>query len=211
MTWQPTRRAVPTIVLTGGPCAGKSRMTADLPSLMRERLGWHVITVPETVTWMGDHGMRREDFPDIVTFQSIQTRIQASHEDDAIEAATLMHDDHVLVLMDRGVPDASAYLSSDEYSRVLRANGLSEALVMGRYDTAIFLHTVACGHGSLYARQGNAMRIERDASDAVLADERTMRAYATHQNVIEIADTVTISEKTERVLDAIAKSLPRIW
>jgi predicted ATPase len=186
-------------------------MIADLPSLMRERLGWHVITVPETVTWMGDHGMRREDFPDIVTFQSVQTRIQASHEDDAIEAATLMHDDHVIVLMDRGVPDASAYLSGDEYSRVLRANGLSEALVMGRYDAVIFLHSVACGHGSLYERQGNAMRIERDASDAVLADERTMRAYATHQNVIEIADTVTISEKTERVLDAIAKSLPRIW
>lgn len=209
MTRQPARHTVPTIVLTGGPCAGKSRMIADLPPLIEARLGWHAITVPETVTWMGDHGMRREDFHDIVTFQSVQTRIQASHEDDAIEAATLMRDDHVLVLMDRAIPDAAAYLLSDEYKQVLVTNGLTEGQVMGRYDVAIFLHSVACGHGSLYERQGNAMRIERDASDAAHADERTMRAYATHPNVIEVADTVTISEKTERVLDAIAKSLPR--
>lgn len=210
MTRQQREQDIPTIVLTGGPCAGKSVLIANLPPLIEARLGWHVITVPETVAWMGSNGMRREDFPDIVTFQSVQTAIQASHEDDTMKAAQAMGDGNVLVLMDRAIPDAAAYLTDDEYRRVLATNGMAEAQVMRRYDAVIFLHSVACGHERLYRARGNAMRLERDASDAARADVRTLRAYAAHPHVIEIADTETIGEKTERVMEAMSTMLPSV-
>ena len=86
MTRRQREQGIPIIVLTGGPCAGKSALIAKLPPLIEARLGWHAITIPETVAWMGNNGMRREDFPDVATFQSMQTRIQVSHEDDAMQA-----------------------------------------------------------------------------------------------------------------------------
>lgn len=211
MTGRKQERGIPKIVLTGGPCAGKSILIANLPPLIEARLGWHVITVPETVAWMGNNGMRREDFPDIATFQSVQTAIQASHEDDAMKAVQAMGDGgNVFVLMDRAIPDAAAYLTNDEYRRVLATNGMTDGQVMRRYDVVIFLHSVACGHERLYHARGNAMRLERDASDAARADVRTLRAYATHPHVIEIADTETIGEKTERVMEEMLTMLPSV-
>lgn len=210
MTERQRERCIPTIVLTGGPCAGKSALIANLPPLIEARLGWHVITVPETVAWMGSNGMRREDFQDIITFQSVQTAIQASHEDDAMEAAMAMGGGNVLVLMDRAILDAAAYLTDDGYRRVLAANGMTDEQVMRRYDVVIFLHSVACGHERLYHARGNAMRLERDASDAARADVRTLRAYAAHPHVIEIADTETIGEKTERAMEAVATVLSSV-
>jgi predicted ATPase len=201
---------VPTIVLTGGPCAGKSALIAKLPPLIETRLGWHAITIPETVAWMGGNGMRREDFPDVTTFQSMQTRIQASHEDDAMQAARSMGNGNVLILMDRAIPDAAAYLPDNGYRRVLAANGLTKGQVMGRYDVVIFLHSVACRHGQLYRAQGNSMRIERNAIDAERADERTLMAYATHPHVREIADTETIDAKMEQVMEAVADVLSAV-
>lgn len=200
-------RHAPTIVLTGGPCAGKSKLVATLPSLIAKRTGLHSITIPETVSWMGAHGMRREDFPGIVAFQTAQTMIQAAHEGEAIEASRLMGRDDTIILMDRAIPDAAAYLDADGYAAVLAANGLSPEQVMRRYDAVIFLHSVACGHETLYHARGNAMRIERDADDAISADARTLNAYQGHPRMFEIHDTETIGEKAERVMEAICRAL----
>lgn len=210
MTRRQREQGIPIIVLTGGPCAGKSALIAKLPPLIEARLGWHAITIPETVAWMGSNGMHREDFPDIATFQSMQTRMQVSHEDDAMEAARSMGNGNVLILMDRAIPDAAAYLSDNGYRRVLAENGLTAGQVMGRYDVVIFLHSVACRHRQLYRAQGNSMRIERDATYAERADERTLMAYATHPHVREIADTETIEEKTELVMEAVADVLSAV-
>lgn len=202
----PRRDDILTVAITGGPCAGKSKIIARLPERIGRETGWHVITVPETVAWMGEHGMRRQDFPDALAFQAAQTRMQASHEDDAIAAAAMMPHAHVLVLMDRGIPDAAAYLDASEYERVLSGTGLSRQDALLRYDAVVFLHSIACGHRDAYVSHmnGNPMRLERDASAAAIADARTLAAYERHPRLVEVGDTDTIGEKSDVVMGAIA-------
>lgn len=126
---------VPRIVLTGGPCSGKSEAIRHI----REEFGDLIHCVPEVATIvisqvnivppMDNHlALRR--------FQRTIAQVQRSFEDVSNEQA--LRDGKKVMLLDRGIMDSAAYMIGgvDELERVLRTRRKDE---YARYDHVIYL------------------------------------------------------------------------
>ena len=124
------------IVLTGGPCGGKTTSLARLSSYLRER-GWDVCTVPEAATVMFTNGISRRAFEvpgwDVV-FQANLMLLQRQLEDSVANAAVAAGRRTVL-LCDRGLMDGKAYMREEDWRKVLERNELQEVDIRdNRYD-----------------------------------------------------------------------------
>mmetsp|Transcript_116585 Transcript_116585/g.329736 ORF Transcript_116585/g.329736 Transcript_116585/m.329736 type:complete len:218 (-) Transcript_116585:105-758(-) len=142
----PRRPRSMSIVLTGGPCSGKSSILA----LIRDRLskrGMQVITVPEYAThffansdgfqpaWVGAQEEQN--------LQDIFLRYQVTQENMFHEYAALNTKPSVL-LLDRAVLDQKVFTSSEEiWQSALDKNNVTEEQLLSRYDMVMHLGTCA--------------------------------------------------------------------
>ncbi|MEL6181525.1 MAG: ATP-binding protein, partial [Myxococcota bacterium] len=111
-----------TIVLTGGPCGGKTTSMAHLSDLL-EGLGYRVFLVPEAATLMMTSGATPlGGARQRLLFQSSLIRLQMALEDCFTELARGCGQPAV-VLCDRGTMDTSAYLSAELWQTLLSENG----------------------------------------------------------------------------------------
>src|SRR4051794_7921454 len=108
------------IVLTGGPCAGKTTSISVITERL-EHLGWRVFRVPETATLFfgGGCSFLGLDQEQIFTFQVNLLRAMLAVEDSFTQIAESCGQKSV-VLCDRGAMDTSAYMSRELWERVLR-------------------------------------------------------------------------------------------
>src|SRR3989338_2685205 len=136
-------KRVSTIVVTGGPCAGKSNVMA----LLTERLsgaGFTVVTVPE-----GARDFRRDGLTPARlgnrAFQEQLLRFNIELENRYREAAMRMDAERVVLLFDRGALDARAYLEQHEFIMLIDALGGVKIpdLRENRYDAVVHLRTAA--------------------------------------------------------------------
>lgn len=130
-----SRGRVHRVVITGGPCAGKSTIMSDLILMLKER-NFLVFTMPEIATEMyrWSDGKMWDDFSvqgadDDRVWASLQTtltRVQMVIEDSIVEMAhrslarrrkEANPPEGVVVLLDRGVVDNVAYCVRDRRSR----------------------------------------------------------------------------------------------
>lgn len=98
---------IPRLVLTGGPCSGKSTLMA----LLRREYGQRVHFVPEVASIViGQVGIKPPKGDPVETrrFQRVLYRVQRSFED--VSNGQAVRDDKQALLLDRGVIDNAAYL-----------------------------------------------------------------------------------------------------
>lgn len=188
-----------TIVVTGGPCAGKtSAMEA-----VREGLASADITaieVPEAATDLILAGTAPWTCPSMLDFQTQVIALQLKREAAAAaEAAAL---DNAVIVCDRGICDSHAYLSDADYETALSENGISEAQALARYDAVFHLESVALADASAYTKANNGARFE-DAQGAVLADRRTLSAWSAHPSLHVIANEEEFRAKADNLTSAI--------
>ena len=121
----PTRR-IHKLVLTGGPCGGKTTGQARLSSFF-ENLGWKVYRVPETANILLSGGIKFADLSPQAAenFQTNLLKTMMQIEKSYFDLAEQSHRD-CLVICDRGAMDASAYIAKDQWERILEATGLDE-------------------------------------------------------------------------------------
>jgi len=120
---------LPKVVLTGGPCSGKSALMAELS----REYGAVLHCVPEVATILiAQVGIS----PSTPGFQSVVYRVQRSFE----EAAELqaIADGKRAVLLDRGTVDALAYMAGGE-AEFLRLTGKTAASERSRYARVLCL------------------------------------------------------------------------
>src|SRR6516165_6148183 len=97
------------IVLTGGPCGGKSTALAAITDRL-QGLGFQVYRVPETATLLlGGGGVRDVPVGQLVGIQAELLRVMMALED-AFHASASATGRPSIILCDRGAMDASAYL-----------------------------------------------------------------------------------------------------
>lgn len=167
---------LPKIVLTGGPCSGKSTLMQEIV----EKYGRLVHCVPEVATILiAQVGMMPSmtDEKHNARFQQILYRVQRSFE----EAAELqaLKDGKKAIILDRGTLDAVAYMhGEDRWTRQIHfmvATGLSVSDELKRYQQVICL---APPTREVYeaARHNNSARSE-SYEQAVLLAERTREAW----------------------------------
>lgn len=196
------------IVLTGGPAAGKTTLISRVLNEFKQDAGWRVITIPETATELIS-GFGIKPFGgcmSMLEFQDFVISDQIHKEQLALMAAEVVKEDKILIIYDRALMDDKAYISDEDFARVLsKFNGRTEEDVLAGYDAV--LHLVTCAKGAEYAYNlGNAARTET-LEEARDMDDRTLRAWSGHPNLCIIDNSVNFEEKINRAIREIYRIL----
>lgn len=193
-------------VLTGGPCGGKSTSLTRLSSYLRER-GFRVFLVPEAATLLFSNGASFADLPDEHAqgqFQVHLMQTQMHLEDTFAGLAGLTRKPSVL-LCDRGLMDGAAYVSADQFARVLETNGLDVVTARDqRYNAVFHLVTAAEGAEKFYQRDNNLVRSET-VEEARDLDGRLLKAWVGHHHLYVFDNKVGFEEKLQKIVARISQ------
>ena len=195
------------IVITGGPCGGKTTALDELTKLLRS-YGYYVLIVPETATEMKNNGILPYGPNGLSTkdFQEILLDIQLSKEKYFREAAKRCPSKKVAILYDRGVLDNRAYIDDATFQEFLKARGISEAEILSSYDIVFHLVTAANGKEEYYTLENNTARSETPA-EARERDVKTMETWRNHPNLRIVGNDTLFGEKINKVKNYIREYL----
>ena len=177
-------KLVAKIVLTGGPCAGKTTTITKLEEHLVER-GYHVLVLNECATEIIKGGIR--PFGDykasVYDFENEILNLQLFKEKRYKDFIRRYDDDtKVIILYDRGTVDIKAYLGEENYKKMLKENHLNNKELLDEYDLVIHMITVATETENKYSNASNKARFE-EASEAIDLDKRTSEAWSKHKNL----------------------------
>ena len=99
------------VVLTGGPCAGKSTAIAKISKVFTEK-GYEVLVVPETATEIINMGIKPfgDNKINMYDFKKFIISHQLEKERLIDEYINLNENKNILVIYDRGIIDNMAYV-----------------------------------------------------------------------------------------------------
>ena len=190
------------IVLTGGPCAGKTTALNSIKEYLREQ-NIPVFTVPETATELILNYIMPLDEKTAYEFQRLVLKKQLSKEQITEEYIRNIKKpvDKCVIIYDRGIIDNKAYLNDkDDFTKLLNEQGLTEIEVLDSYNLVLNLLSVASCKPEAYNFLNEA-RME-NVSYAVKLDEKTSEAWAHHRNLKIINSSVSLKEETEIIVEA---------
>ena len=193
------------IVITGGPCAGKSTAMSWIRNAFGQR-GYMVLVVPETATELITGGVAPWTCASNVEYQKCQVALQLAKEQLFMKAAEGMKRDRILLVCDRGVMDNKAYMSPGEFREVLEALDGNEILWRDSYDAVFHLVTAANGAEAFYSNANNAARYET-AAQAIDLDNRLVASWTGHRHLRVIDNSTDFEGKMRRLEAEIASFL----
>lgn len=193
------------IVITGGPCAGKTTAMNWIQGHL-DRLGYKVLFVPETATELITGGVAPWTCGTNADYQKCQMRLQLEKEKVFLKAAATMKAEKVLIVCDRGALDNKAYMSDLEFSQVLEDVGLSEVELRDGYDAVFHLVTAAKGAEQFYTTANNTARTETVEQAAAL-DDKLIAAWTGHPHLRIIDNSATFEDKLKRLIAEIVAFL----
>lgn len=193
------------IVLTGGPCGGKTTALARVSSYLRER-GFEVFTAPEVFTLLGSNGFSLDYFAtdgmDIV-FQGTLLDMQRSVED-GMETVLKARGLPSVILCDRGIMDGAAYMSSESWEHILKSRGLDITDAReGRYNAVFHMVTAAEGAEQYYSLDNNAVRSESPEM-AREVDNKTRNVWNGHPKHYVLDNSTDFEGKLQRLVETVA-------
>lgn len=203
---QPERKAprISRIVITGGPCAGKTTGMAWIASAFAQR-GWQLIFMPESATEVILSGITAATCG-VYAFQKALMTLQDRREKIYTEAARAMKADKVLIVQDRGIVDSSAYMPKSQYLQVLQELGLSEASARDQYDAVFHLVTAAKGAEEFYTTANNDARSETP-EEAAREDDALIAAWSGHPHLRIIDNRGSFEDKMRQLIAEISSFL----
>ena len=193
------------IVITGGPCAGKSTAMSWIQNHFSEK-GWTVLFVPETATEFISGGVAPWTCRTNAEYQVVQMTLQREKERLFEKAARGMPKDKILIVCDRGMLDNRAYMNEEETEWVLEQIGANEVELRDQYDAVFHLVTAAKGAEQFYTTANNAARIET-VEQAVELDDKIIAAWTGHPHFRVIDNATNFEDKMKRLLQEIASCL----
>jgi len=195
------------LVLTGGPCGGKTTAQNRLATFF-ESLGWRVFRVPETATILLNGGISfallTED--QRLEFQENLLKTMFQIEDTYFSLAATQNR-NCLVICDRGAMDCSAYLPKQDWDKILEKNNLNEVDIRdNRYSQVIHLVTAARGAEEHYTRSNNKARSE-DITLAIKNDMLVGEAWVGHPYYELIDNSTDFELKMRKLTKAVTDKL----
>lgn len=190
------------IVLTGGPCAGKTTALTWISNYFSKR-GYTVLFVPETATELIANGVAPWTCKTNYEYQTFQIRLQKIKEQIFDDAAKTMKNNKILIVCGRGVLDNKAYMKDVEFKRILKEFGTNEIQERDSYDAVFHLVSAAKGKEDIYTLSNNVARTE-NLEEARNLDDRIISAWTGHPHFRIIDNSTEFEEKLERLLKEIA-------
>ena len=193
------------IVLTGGPCSGKTTALEMIKERL-ENMKYKVLVCTESATKLMVGGADGKDIgADIFQKQIFLDSLM--QEERFIDLACAYRDlgKKVIVICDRGLMDGKAYSSSDEFfNKMVESVGLTiKDICHDRYHAVMHMHSVAFGAEDFYTLQNNKVRIETTIEDARDADNRTYNAWKDHPHIRLIDNSTDFNGKVNKLFDEI--------
>lgn len=195
------------LVLTGGPCGGKTTAQITLATIF-ESMGWRVFRVPETATLLLGGGI---SFPllndeERLQFQQNLLKTMFQIEDTYFELAATQNR-NCLVICDRGTMDCSAYLPKADWDFILEQNSLNEVDIRdNRYDQVVHLVSAAIGAEEFYTKSNNKSRTE-DIELAQRNDRLVGEAWVGHPYYELIDNSTDFQVKMRRLCRSVTMRL----
>lgn len=198
------------IVLTGGPCAGKTTCLRELGRLK----GSQVILVPEASTLLLSGNIPppvgHEDWPKTIQGgarwrRAFQAQILATqlHLENAMEALAEEAGAAALIC-DRGLLDGAAYWP-EGLEDFLRHFDLKLEEIHSRYDLVIQLESVVVANQGRFDRENNPTRFENQ-EEAFLREQLSQIVWSSHPNRVFI-ESGSMEKKIRTAADAVARIL----
>ncbi|MDO4650555.1 MAG: AAA family ATPase [Eubacteriales bacterium] len=193
------------IVITGGPCAGKTTAMSWIQNFFTEK-GYTVLFIPETATELIGGGVAPWTCGSNEEYQKCQMLLQMKKEEIFMQAARSMENDRILVICDRGLLDNKAYMSDLEFSSVIRSLGCNEVEMRDKYDAVFHLTTAAKGALDAYTLANNAARTETPEQAAEL-DDKLIAAWTGHPHLRVIDNSTDFQTKMKCLIAEISAFL----
>lgn len=168
------------IVITGGPCAGKTSIQAVLAERCLD-IGYQTFFVPEAATLLISGGIQ----PSFrgKNFQKDVLELSLINEEFWKNRVTNSPAKKKVIFCDRGLMDGQAYTKPSLFREFLADFELDEVQARdARYEGVIHLRTAALGAEEFYTLDNNPARSEgiKEARDL---DERTLQAWVGHPHL----------------------------
>ncbi|MBQ9116350.1 MAG: AAA family ATPase [Clostridia bacterium] len=200
------KNEVTKIVLTGGPCAGKTTAMSKIQERFTQ-LGYHVVFISETATELISGGISQATVADNYEFQRCLMRLQLERERIYCETVgDFALASKVLVVCDRGAMDNKAYMSDSGFSMLMSSLGVNEIEVRDGYDAVFHLVTAAKGAEEFYTLSNNKARSET-VSEAAAKDDALIAAWTGHPHLRVIDNSTDFAGKMDRLIAEISSFL----
>ncbi len=198
-------RKVIRIVITGGPCGGKTTsMKCLLEELGKEEFSkdYAVLVMAETATELIGGGIAPWNCLTPDSYQYLQMKLQYCKElvyAGAAEEIAKTQDKSIIILYDRGFMDNKAYSSDQEFIDILARLGLTEVECLSWYDAVFHLTTAAKGAEAFYGSDNNNTRTET-LEEAIVVDDHSLHAWEDHPNRVIFDNSGDFQDKMDRLL-----------
>lgn len=187
------------LVLTGGPCSGKTTAIATIEKELSAR-GYYVLIVPETATELISNGIRPfGNCLDSLSFQKIVFEKQSHKETLYLEVAKKIPADKIVILYDRGLMESKTYMSMEDFNKLLEFFKTDEISVKDRYDAVFHLVTAADGAEKYYTLENNLARTETPEQARSL-DRKGIENWTGHPHLRVIDNSTNFSQKISRLM-----------
>jgi len=193
------------IVITGGPCAGKTTAMSWIQNAFTQQ-GYTVLFIGETATEFIRGGVAPWTCGTNVDYQKCQVRLQLEKERLFYEAAKTMKAEKILIVCDRGLLDNKAYMTDEEFDEVLKDIGSNEVELRDNYDAVFHLMSAAKGAEEFYTTANNTARTE-DIATARALDDKIIAAWTGHPHFRVIDNATQFDVKMRRLLEEISSFL----
>lgn len=196
---------IPKIVITGGPCAGKTTAMSWVQNAFTQ-MGYTVLFVPETATELITGGVAPWTCGTNAEYQKCQLKLQLEKEKIFEQAARTMKAEKILIVCDRGTLDNKAYMSEDEFADAVSFIGSNEVELRDNYDAVFHLVTAAKGAAEFYTTSNNEARKET-AEEAAALDDKIISSWTGHPHFRVIDNSSDFEIKLKRLVAEIASFL----
>ncbi|XP_049823554.1 TRPL translocation defect protein 14 isoform X2 [Aethina tumida] len=201
------QKTVYKLVLTGGPCGGKTTGQARLCTFF-ENLGWKVFRVPESASVLLSGGIKFSDLSEdeAVKFQENLLKTMLQIEDTFFELGRTC-ERNCLIICDRGAMDASAFITKDKWETMMRDNSWNNVeLRDNRYNQIIHMVSAAKGAEEFYSTEDHNCRSE-GVELARELDSKAADAWVGHPYFDVIDNSTDFEGKIRRMLVAVCHKI----
>lgn len=199
------KMSITKIVITGGPCAGKTTGMSWIQNAFTER-GYKVLFIPETATELISGGVAPWTCSSNGEYQKCQLKLQQEKEKVFEYAAGTMDAEKVLIVCDRGALDNKAYMTEAEFATALCYVEANEVELRDGYDAVFHLVSAAKGAEKFYTTANNTARTET-VEEARALDDKLISAWTGHPHLRIIDNSFGFEEKMKRLISEIANFL----
>lgn len=185
------------IVLTGGPCAGKTTALKYVSDKLKEN-DVAVVTKEECATKLILSGKTSQSMGNY-EFHKLLFGLELEKEKELTKYAESLPCDRVVLLCDRGLLDNRAFVTQDDFDRYSALYGANEDIIRNSYDAVFHLVTSANGAEEHYNLTNNKARSETP-EEARRLDTETMAVWTGTPHLRVIDNSTSFDAKLERLM-----------